>query len=183
MIISVNAIPGKIDDNQLLNDIFTSGVNELKFWKEALKTDKQLSDRIFQFIFSDNRRLAWRSCWIIDTASEDFPELLTGKLPRIIAALLTTNDTSLKRHFTRILCRCEIPEEFLGLTVTRCFELMSPVEPAAVRVNSMQLLFNTAQKLPDLKGELILVIESLLEEGGTAGFINRSEKLLRKLRT
>ena len=183
MIIYGKEITDKIDDDELLKDIFETGVNELKFWKGALKTDNKLSDRIFQFIFSDDHRLAWRSCWIIDTASEDFPELLTGKLPGIITALLTTNDTSLKRHFTRILCRCEIPEDFQGLVVARCFELMTPVEPAAVRVNSMQLLFNIAQQFPDLQGELIIVIENLLEEGGSAGFMNRSEKLLRKLRT
>jgi hypothetical protein len=182
MIISVNDIPDKIDDSILLQSIFTTGVNELKFWNEALKRDIKLFERIFQFIFSEDHRLAWRSGWIIDNASEQFPELLSGRLPEIISALLTTKDASLKRHFTRILCRSEIPEEFQGATVNRCFELLVPVEPAAVRVNSMQLLFNLTQQLPDLQGELILVIENLIEEGGSAGFMNRAEKLLRKLR-
>jgi hypothetical protein len=45
----------------------------------------------------------------------------------------------------------------------------------------MQLLFNISQKNPDLKGELKSVIETLMEEGGSAGFINRCKKLLRKL--
>ena len=182
MTISVREIADKTAHDELLQDIFDTGVNELKFWKGALIADKGLFDRIFPLISSEDHRLAWRSCWIIDTASEEYPELLTGKLELIIAALLTTNDSSLKRHFTRMLCRCEIPEEFQGETVNRCFELLSPGEPAAVRVNSMQLLFNISQKLPDLKGELISVIENLIEEGGSAGFMNRAEKLLRRLR-
>ena len=168
-------------DEQLKQDIFAIGVKELELWKIAVKSDKNLFDSLYRFIFSNEKLLAWRSCWIIDTASEDNPEILNDKLPEIISALITTDDGSLKRHFTRILCRYTIPEDFLGATVNRCFELLGPMEAPAVRVNSMQLLFNISQDLPDLKGELISVIENLMEEGGSAGFMNRSAKLLRKL--
>lgn len=172
-----------IDSKYVIQNIFATGVNELEIWKRAVNADARLFNLLFQFIFSDDQRLAWRSCWIIDTASEDFPDLLADKLPKIIVALLSTKNSSLKRHFTRILCRYQIPEEYLGAIVNQSFELLSPAEPIAVRVNAMQLLFNITQQLPDLKGELILVIESLREEGESVGFINRSEKLLRKLRS
>jgi hypothetical protein len=46
----------------------------------------------------------------------------------------------------------------------------------------MQLLFNITRQVPDLRGELILVIESLMEVGGSAGFTNRAGKLIRQLR-
>ena len=181
MIISAKEMADKSDDEQLKQDIFAIGVKELELWKIAVKSDKKLFDSLFQLIFSNEKRLAWRSCWIIDTASEDFPEILVDKLPEIITGLIATNDGSLKRHFTRILCRYTIPEDFLGVTVNRCFELLGPSEAAAVRVNSMQLLFNISQDLPDLQGELISVIENLVEEGGSAGFMNRAAKLIRKL--
>jgi len=80
-----------------------------------------------------------------------------------------------------MLSRHEIPEELLVQVVDRCFELLSPAEPIAVRVNAMQVLFNISQREPDFKQELTAVLEGLLEEGGSAGFINRTEKLLRKL--
>ena len=55
--------------------------------------------------------------------------------------------------------------EYMGAVVNRSFELLAPSEPAAVRVFAMQLLFNIPKDLPDLKGELICVLENLVEEG------------------
>jgi hypothetical protein len=174
-------MPDNAGENDISKNILTMGLGELGLWKRGVMADPALFKQLFQNIFSADHRLAWRSCWIIDTASEDYPGLLSDKLSPIITALLSTRDGSLKRHFTRILCRYEVPEESLGLIIDRCFELLLPAEPAAVRVNAMQLLFNISQKNPDLKGELKSVIETLMEEGGSAGFINRCKKLLRKL--
>ncbi len=157
------------------------GKGELELWRAGVKADENLFDQLYGYIFSGEHRLAWRSCWIIDSASEDHPELLAGKLPKVISALISTNDGSLKRHFTRILCRYQLPDEYLGVIIDRCFELMTPAEPAAVRVNAMQLLYNISQQAPDLKGELRSVIETLMEEGGSAGFLNRCGRLLRQL--
>jgi len=183
MIISAKEICDNSDLRNIKLKILSIGVGELDIWKRMVRTDEQLFEQIFQLILSHDKRLAWRSCWIIDTASEEFPELLADKIPEIISGLTSTKNSSLKRHFTRILCRYKIPEEYLGVVVNRSFELLSPTEPAAVRVFAMQLLFNIAQDLPDLKRELICVLEDLVEEGGSAGFINRSGKLLRKLRS
>jgi hypothetical protein len=109
--------------------------------------------------------------------------LLANKIPTIINGLLTTKDGSLKRHFTRILCRYQIPVEYMSAVIDRSFGLLSPSEPVSVRVFAMQLLFNISNVIPELKGELIIVLEQLVEEGGSAGFINRSGRLLRQLRS
>lgn len=176
-------MPKKRDELTVRQEIFKIGVNELGLWKKAVITDKSLFNQLFGFINSVDHRLAWRSCWIIDNASEDCPELLEDRVAEIIEALISTKDGSLKRHFTRILCRYTIPEDYLAVLVNKCFELLLPSEPASVRVFAMQILFNISLQLPDIKGELISVIESLRDEGGSAGFINRSEKLLRKMRS
>ena len=173
----------RIDYSKLKEEIYSVGIGELDLWKRAVITDDRLFKKLFEFIFSDDRRLSWRSAWIIDSASEDYPELIMDRIPEIINGLITTMNSSLKRHFTRILSRVSIPEHYLGVCVNRCFELLTPSEPPAVRVNALQVLFNISQQLPDLKGELISVIENLLDEGGSVGFRNRSEKLLRMLRS
>jgi len=170
-----------MDDRAFRQEIYRIGANELGLWKEAVKTDKCLLNRLFESVDSTDHRLAWRSWWIIDNASEECPELLADKLPQIIGLLISTQDGSLKRHFTRILSRYTIPEDYLVILVNKCFDLMHPSEPAAVRVFAMQILYNITLQLPDIKGELISVIQTLREEGGSAGFINRSEKLLRKM--
>ena len=182
MITYVKKMGDIFDIQNIRQNILATGSGELEIWKRAVAADEKLFNLLFQLIFSRDKRLAWRSCWIIDTASEDAPDLLEDKLPEIIAGFLSTSNSSLKRHFTRILCRYRLPEECLGAIINRSFELLVPSEPTSVRVFAMQLLFNISQQLPDLKRELILVIENLSEERGSAGFINRSAKLLRQLR-
>ena len=161
--------------------ILTFGAGELELLKRLVSTDKDIFDQLFQWVFSNDHRLAWRCCWVIDTSSERQPDLLKDKIPDIISGLSATNDSSLKRHFTRILCRYKISEMYQVVVINRCFELLAPSEPAAVRVNAMQLLFNLSELLPDLKGELRSVIEGLIDEGGSAGFINRAVKLCNQL--
>jgi len=170
-------------NKNIKQSLLNFGDGGLEVWKKTVIADERLFNQLFHLIFSEDKRLAWRSCWIVDTASEELPELLADKIPEIITGLTSTKNSSLKRHFTRILCRYKIPEEYLGVVVNRCFELLVPSEPAAVRVFAMQLIFNISQKLPDLKGELICVLETLMEEGASAGFLNRSGKLLRQLRS
>jgi hypothetical protein len=161
----------------------TMGAPWREIWKKNVIADRRFFEQTFQNVFSDDSRLAWYSCWIIDIASEEYPDLLISKIEKIISGLISTDITSLKRHFTRILCRYQIPEQYLGTLVNRCYELLAPYEPAAVRVFAMQLLFNISQQQSDLKAELICVIETLMEEGGTTGFVNRAAKLLCKLRS
>lgn len=173
---------GSFEIKDIRQNILAIGGGEMELWAKAVANDETLFNQLFQYIFSDDQRLAWRSCWIIDNADERFPDLLADRIPEIISGLLTTKKGSLKRHFTRMLCRHKIPNEFLGEVVNRSFGLLGPSEPVSVRVFAMQLLFNIAQDVPDLKGELICMLESLREEGGSAGFINRSGKLLRLLR-
>ena len=175
-------MPDDSDDEAVRQAIFSTGVDKLGYWGLALTADNSLFNQLFRFILSDDPRLAWRSCWIIDSSSEDFPELLSGKIPEIIEMLVSTTSGSLKRHFTRILCRYQIPESYLGVMVNRCFELLLPAEPVSVRVFAMQILFNITRQLPDLKPELRMVLESFLEEENSAGFVNRAVKLVRQLR-
>ena len=127
-----------LEIERLRQKVLTFGKGELELWKRSVIHDSGLFNQLFQFIFSDDERLAWRSCWIIDSASEDFPGLLSNKLTEIINGLLVTNKGSLKRHFTRILCRYPIPEEYVVPVIDRNLELLSPSEPVAVRVNAMQ---------------------------------------------
>ena len=178
---SAKGTSSNVESFNLKQHLLTFGAGEMELLKSAACNDKDLFNQFYGWIFSDNRRLAWRSCWIIDTASEKQPDLLSNKIPEIILALSATTDSSLKRHFTRILCRYQIPEIYLVIVIDRCFELLAPSEPAAVRVNAMQLLFNLSQHLSDLKVELKSVLESLIDEGGSAGFINRALKLAKQL--
>jgi hypothetical protein len=183
MIISAKETFDNLDSKGIKQNILTAGIRELELWKRAIAADEKLFNQLYEFIFSDEQKLAWRSCWILDTASEASPNLFADKLPELIDGLSATKNSSLKRHFTRILSRYQIPEEYLGKVVNLSFDLLKPSEPPAVRVNALQILYNIALQLPDLKGELIAVVDQLIAEGGSAGFMNRSARILKILRS
>ena len=88
---------------------------------------------------------------------------------------------SVKRNVIRILQFIPIPDTLLGEVASVCFNyLASPNEPIAVRVFSMTVLANIAQKEPGLKNELRLTIERQLEHGSMA-FCSRARRVMKML--
>jgi hypothetical protein len=88
---------------------------------------------------------------------------------------------AVKRNVVRILQFIEIPHTLIGEVTKICFDyLASPNEPIAVRVFSMTVLANVAQKEPDLKNELRLVIEQQLVYG-SMGFCSRAKKVMKMI--
>jgi hypothetical protein len=179
---SDNAIKDRIDTGELISRILQISGGELEIWKRTVLADKGLFKQLYELTFSPEHKIAWRACWIIDNASEDSPELLLPYIREIVSRLAVEKSGSMKRHFTRMLCRYQIPEGLLGQLVDISFKLLSPIEDVAVRANAMQLLYNISRREPDLKGELAVVLETLLEEGGTPGIVSKASKLLMQLR-
>mgnify|MGYP002079095065 FL=1 len=174
----------RANDEQELIDLIAGQRlgGEMEFWEQAVATDQSVFGQLYQLTFNTNRRISWRSCWIIDTVSESSPELLKPYIPEIIDRLASEKNGSLKRHFTRIICRYELPDEKLGMLVNTAFNLLSPNEDIAVRANAMQILYNISQSEPDLKQELSSVLETLLAEETSAAIASRGKRLLIKLR-
>jgi len=155
---------------------------EMEFWKQTIARDRSVFGQLYQLTFNANHRIAWRSCWIIDTVSESLPELLEPYISEIIDRLAAEKSGSLKRHFTRIICRYQLPEEKLGLLVDTAFNHLSPGEDIAVRANAMQILYQISLLEPDLKQELNSVLDAILAEERSAAIISRGKRLLRTLR-
>lgn len=160
----------------------TLGKQEIYLWKELVKRDETLFAEIYQLIYSENPRIAWHAAWVIDHVSEEDPAKLKPYVPELIDRLPSLKSSSLRRHFTRMLLSQEIPEHLLGTLVDVLYNLLSPEEAVAVRANSLQLLYNISMIEPDLKPELISVIEGILEEELTPGMKSKGRNLLKGLR-
>jgi len=155
-------------------------LDESEILVRSMAEDADLFDRTVNHAFHFEIPKIWRMWWYIDRASENRPDIIEPYIKRIARSLPLLPDSSIRRHFTRILTRHNIPEECLGTVVDKCFEWLLSNEPPAVKVNSLQLLYNITLIEPDLKGELIAAIESQYEEG-SKGFKNRAEKTLAAL--
>jgi len=131
----------------------------------------------------DSQPENWRAIWMADKIHDKFPELVLPYFPVLTEFLLTTQNSSKKRHILKLLSQHDIPKENMGILLNYCIEVFTnATEPVAVRVHAMQILFNIAQKETDFAGELNELIEHEIEHHGSAGIASRGRKLLKKLR-
>jgi hypothetical protein len=141
----------------------------------------ELFDEFVAIFLRDEEPVSRRAAWVVDTVSEKFPELLFPYLPVIVEKLSSFSHDALKRHSVRMLSRSPLPHEKLGPLMNICFDwLTSAMEPVAVKVWCMEILYRISQSEPDLRKELADSIEWRMEEE-TAGFRNRGMKILKKL--
>lgn len=133
-------------------------------------------------LYSDNPK-SWRAAYMADQIHENHPELILPFIDKIIEQLKVEKSKSKKRHFLKQISLNTIPEESHIFLVDYCLNAFtSAKEDVAVRVHAMQILFNISEKEPELKHEILAVIEAEMEFHPTAGILSRGRKLAQKLR-
>lgn len=127
--------------------------------------------------------VSWRAAYMVDKVCENYPELILPYIEDIIQQIKVEKHAGKKRHFLRQISLNPIPETHFGFLVDYCLNATSSAkERPAVRVHAMQILYNISEKEPDLKPEILAVIEHEIEYHSTAGIRSRGSKLVKKLR-
>ena len=164
---------------------------------EILKEHSQKnSERIADYIGSDKIRFAelmnlflgntyrvtQRAAMIVNICVEKKPELIKPFLSKMVNNLEMEIPDAVKRNTLRIFQFIELPKNLWGQTVGVCFRfLISPEEPIAIKVFAMTVAANICKQEPELKNELVLVIEDQLENA-SAGFRARAKRILKEIR-
>ena len=131
---------------------------------------------------TSNNPKSWRAAWLMDKINDQAPDLIINYIPEIIEQLKVEKSDGKKRHLLKLISLKEIPDEYLGFLTDFCIAIFtSSKEPIAVRVHAMQILGNIAMKEPDLKTEIVLIMEHEMENHGSAGIVSRCKKILKKL--
>lgn len=131
---------------------------------------------------NSNHPKSWRAAWLMDKINDQAPELIDGYIPEIIEQLKVEKSDGKKRHLLKLISLKVVPDEYLGFLTDYCISVFtSSKEPIAVRVHAMQILGNIAIKEPDLKPEIVLIMEHEMENHGSAGIVSRCKKILKKL--
>ncbi|MDX9883165.1 MAG: hypothetical protein RBS73_13965 [Prolixibacteraceae bacterium] len=139
-------------------------------------------DVLLAVSMDDRLEGSWRASWMISKVHEKYPGKLARYIPDVIDFLQTTNDSSKKREFLKLVSCYPLPKEKATLMLDYCIRhFTSAVEPVAVRVHAMQILFNISEDEPELKHELIELIKHEMECHSSAGIRSRGKKLLQKL--
>ena len=144
--------------------------------------DKEAFKTVFELAFHAPHPVNQRAAGVVETITRDSPGLLTPIfLDRMIASLADFKIDGVKRCFLKIFIRTNFTEDQHGLLLNLCFNfIQNKKESIATRVFSMQILYNISQFFPEIKKELILIIESEMQIGSPA-WRSRGTHLLRKL--
>ncbi len=146
---------------------------------EWVGSDRKRFKQLMGLFLKGEYRVTQRSAWIVNICAEKHPVLIRPYIGKMIRRMQQPDvHDAVRRNVIRILQFVEIPRALLGTVATVCFNyLASPEQPIAVKVFSMTVLGNIARKEPDLKRELLLVIDQQLQYAG-AGFRSRAKRVM-----
>ena len=149
---------------------------------EGILQSPRLFSNLIDYAYDPDEVLSFRASWIMDKCSEQHPYLLDQtKIAKIIKNAIKHPNPSVTRASLRLLSRESAPRSAQGALVSQCFIwLASNSSAIAVKVHALQILCNEALKEPDLKNELIQVIEGQIPIG-SAAFKARASMVLKKL--
>ena len=168
-----------MDFRSLLADLPSSAEKDLLVG-EVIKSESHFKTLIRLALHAEDP-VAWRACWVLDGSDERQPGLARKYISEIVQALPKLESMGTLRSLLRLLSRYDIPETDQGLLIDLCFSyLVSELYPVAVKVHAMQIIYNHALLYPELKGELITVIQDQVENN-TVGFKSRGNKLIKQL--
>ena len=159
---------------------------------------KALTLRIIAYIGNDAHRLAelmacffdkeWRICqraaWAVGLIGEKQPTLIEPYLEQILLNLKQPHHEAILRNTMRLLHSLpDIPDAVLGLAADAAFRyLEDPSVSIAVRAFSIRVLGKICKKEPDLKEELRILLEDMLEFEKAPGIITSARDVLKQIR-
>lgn len=164
-----------------LHDFFTSWENHELVIKEALNNSEYLS-LLLDIALNNTQSKSWRAAWIVDKINDIKPELVEPYLKDIIVQLKKEASSSKQRHFLKLISLHKIPSGYHSFLLEYCIKCFtSAAEPIAVRVYALQVLYNISEEEPELKPELLSIIQHEIELHSSAGIKSRGRKLAKKL--
>ena len=120
---------------------------------------------------------------MVDKIHEEYPELILDYLDQMTLQLETEKQQGKIRHLLKLISLNEIDKKHHAYLFDYCMEAMTSAKnPPAIRVHAMQILYNLSEYEPDLKPEVLALIEQEIEYHATAGIVSRGSKLVKKLR-
>ncbi|MBO9154281.1 hypothetical protein ACFOTA_18845 [Chitinophaga sp. GCM10012297] len=128
-------------------------------------------------------RVVQRAAWILSYVSDKHPELIQPHLAVMVDRMGHPGiPVAVKRNVVRILRDMPVPETLQGPVMHFCFQFLEdPKETVAVKAFSMAILGRLAKIYPDIRNEIVMLIEDHLREGATPGIRSRGIKTLKEL--
>lgn len=150
-----------------------------------LESHQEIFDELLELVFSDKDIFSNRASRVVEIHSEKNSSLIKPYLEEIINRLPSFTNEGVRRNLLKIFTReyKEIlsNEDLTGKLVDSCFNFLnSKKEPPSVRCYSIHILYGISKSIPEIKNELYLSIEDMIEES-SSGLKNVGKKHMSKL--
>lgn len=167
--------------NQLVNELRTSDANQRIAWAHHI-IDVQISLLALSKILYEEERTARRFTWLLSDIGLVHPETLREAIPQLFRERKQVPLPNFERAFCSYWRIAGIPEEQEGEAIDLLFGwLMDANVNVHVKNHALECLQKLAEKYPDLKHELELVLHEQLDKN-TATFRKKAMKALESLK-
>jgi hypothetical protein len=135
--------------------------------------------QLMQLFLRGPYRVTQRAALPLSCCVEQNPALVKPYLRQLLrVASQKDAPVPLKRNIVRLLQFIDLPDSVQGKAVSVCFGFLgNPAESIAVKVFSMTVISNIAQRQPPLARELVHILEDQLPYA-SAGFRSRARKIM-----
>ncbi len=140
--------------------------------------DARFGSLVDAFFNAEGKEQNWLM-WVITHTVERNPRLVLSHLEKFVHLLGKEQSGAVNRGIVRILRDVSImPEELTGEVYAKCFDLMcDPGQAIAVRAFSMKVLARIARLHPELKAELIPILQDIYTYSEKALFVSARDAL------
>jgi hypothetical protein len=164
-----------------LLDLIVSWEN-LPLLIQEIQSNPEKLKLLFELTLKSNHPKSWRAAYIVDKINDSHPQLIDQFIPQMIFSLKTETNSSKKRHYLKLISQHKFSPKHHVFLMDYCLNCFTSAgEPVSIRVHALQILFNISEQEPNLKPELLSVINHEMELHATAGIVARGRKLAGKL--
>ena len=162
-----------VDSSRMIADILVADI----------AGDQDRFDEMFEITLQNSYPLSMRAARIIEICVSKHRKFILPHLNKLPEYIEASDVDGVKRSFLKILSETSLPqdENFLGLLTDLAFAYIeNNNEAIAVRAFSIDILLKISKTFPDLKSELIPLLQNMAEIS-SKGLESKCKKILKKI--
>jgi len=147
--------------------------------------DKERFNELLDVFFGKDKKLQQRAAWPLGYLAEGNPRLIEPHLKKLIRLLEQQgNHPAVARCILRIFQQYDMPDKYHGELIDLCFKfILNPSTPIAIRAYAITTAAHISVAYPELKREMLLVLDELGHEEQPPAIRVRLKIALKTLRT
>ncbi len=170
--------------NQILKQLIGGDLRSIGKANEVVQQildNSQLFPDVFEGLTSDEPIIRMRSADVIEKVAKQHPEYLQPFKSQLINEISRIDQKEVQWHIAQMFAYLTIDQSERDTIMNILLTYLSQNTSAIVKTFSMQTLAIFAERYPDIRPEIIELIECLMKTGSPA-IISRGKKLLSRLK-